>query len=277
MNSLLFQHNYNNLPNPAEAFIKWMVCAKSDGNTPEICSLLAGDLFPLSVWRNVTADAARAAFGTVFFVVELTKGYDILDAGSDNSDFWRALKERHPFALTFARGPRTRNPALTESEAANESKVGISRQTALPFKLRFSFLRRPRTQNSNQTETEITPEPQLQLPELSFRRNDIRVHQHHNSFPRSYQKRRSSTSSPRVYLHTPQRELEKLESRPPPSRRSYMRRFSLPTNPQPAANSAPHMPVSVESFSPPSTRASLRSIATESLALGNVLEKAHAR
>jgi hypothetical protein len=80
-----------------------------------------------------------------------------------------------------------------------------------------------------------------------------------------------------VYLHTPQRELEKQESRPPPSRRSYMRRFSLPTNPQPAANSASHMPVSVESFSPPSTRASLRSIATESLALGNVLEKAHAR
>ena len=53
-----------------------MVCAKTEGSTPEICSRLAGDLFPLSMWRNVTADAARAAFGTIFFIVEITKGFD---------------------------------------------------------------------------------------------------------------------------------------------------------------------------------------------------------
>jgi hypothetical protein len=52
-----------------------MVCAKTDGSTPEVCSRLAADLFPLSLWRNVTADAARAAFGTIFFIVEITKGY----------------------------------------------------------------------------------------------------------------------------------------------------------------------------------------------------------
>lgn len=40
-------------------------------------------------------------------------------------------------------------------------------------------------------------------------------------------------------------------------------------------NSNLHMPVSVESFSPPSTRASLKSVATDSLALGSVLERVH--
>jgi hypothetical protein len=193
-------------------------------------------------------------------------------------DFWRALKERHPFALTFARGPRTRTSALIEPEIANESKVGFPRHTLSPVltsKLRLSFLHRPRPQKPIHSATISTPEPPLQLPELPFRRNDIRIHHQHNSFPRSHQNRRSSISSPRVYLHTPQRELDRQETRPPPSRRSYGRRLSLPTTPSPAVNSAMHMPVSVESFSPPSTRASLRSIANDSLALGNVLEKAH--
>lgn len=47
---------------------------QTEGNTAEICSIMADDLFPLSFWRNVTADTARATFGTIFFIVEITKG-----------------------------------------------------------------------------------------------------------------------------------------------------------------------------------------------------------
>lgn len=189
------------------------------------------------------------------------------------------MKERHPFALTFARGPRTTS-GFVESQLGNESKVGFTHHRLSPVftsKLPLSFLRRSHPAQSTHTATTVvTPEPPLQLPELPFRRNEIRLHHHHNSFPRSHQTHRSSTASPRVYLHTPQRELERQESRPPPSRRSYGRRLSLPTTSHPpVVDSALQMPVSVESFSPPSTRASLRSIATDSLALGNVLEKAH--
>lgn len=37
---------------------------------------MALELFPLSFWRNVTADTARASFGTIFFIVEITKEYN---------------------------------------------------------------------------------------------------------------------------------------------------------------------------------------------------------
>ena len=53
-----------------------MGCVQEEGNTPESCSLMAMELFPLSFWRNVTADTARASFGTIFFIVEITKGSD---------------------------------------------------------------------------------------------------------------------------------------------------------------------------------------------------------
>lgn len=52
-----------------------MTCATREGNTPEACSIMSLDLFPLSFWRNVTADTARASFGAIFFLVEITKGY----------------------------------------------------------------------------------------------------------------------------------------------------------------------------------------------------------
>ena len=54
--------------------MKWMGCVQEEGNTPESCSLMAMELFPLKFWRNVTADTARASFGTIFFIVEITKG-----------------------------------------------------------------------------------------------------------------------------------------------------------------------------------------------------------
>jgi hypothetical protein len=38
---------------------------------------MAFELFPLSIWRDVTADTARALFGTIFFIVEITKGYEV--------------------------------------------------------------------------------------------------------------------------------------------------------------------------------------------------------
>jgi hypothetical protein len=53
-----------------------MTCATSEGSTPESCSGMALELFPLSFWRNVTADTARASFGAIFFLVEITKGYN---------------------------------------------------------------------------------------------------------------------------------------------------------------------------------------------------------
>ena len=39
------------------------------------CSGMANNLFPLSFWRDATADTARASFGIIFFIVEVTKGY----------------------------------------------------------------------------------------------------------------------------------------------------------------------------------------------------------
>lgn len=187
------------------------------------------------------------------------------------------MKERHPFALTFAIGPRTRTSVLIEQELGNESKVNFARPRLSPIltsKFRLSFLRRSHRPQVGPTGTTDTPDPPLQLPELPFHRNETRIHHQYDSFPRSHQNRRSTTSSPRVYLHTPQRELDGQTSPPPPSRRHYGRRLSLPTTPHPAVNSNLHMPASVESYSPPSTRASLKSIATNSLALGSVLERA---
>src|SRR5205814_3752064 len=103
--------------------------------------------------------------------------------------------------------------------------------------------------------------------EFTFQRN----HQHHHhTYPRSHH--HSLTCTPRVYLHTPQWELDGAIS-PPPSRRLDYRRMSLPTTPNPSTvNSAMHLPVSVESSAATSTRASLMSIATDSLALGSRLE-----
>jgi len=74
VNSLLFQQSIYKLADAGEQFAKWMGCIQA-GNTTDECSLMALELLPLSFWRNVTADTARASFGTIFFIVEITKGY----------------------------------------------------------------------------------------------------------------------------------------------------------------------------------------------------------
>jgi len=61
------------LPNSSEAFVEWMSCMQT-GGTMTSCSGMADNLFPLSFWRDVTADTARASFGIIFFIVEVTKG-----------------------------------------------------------------------------------------------------------------------------------------------------------------------------------------------------------
>jgi hypothetical protein len=141
-------------------------------------------------------------------------------------------------------------------------------------KLSFSFLRRQSAQFPIVAHTNnATSVPPLQFPEYSIRRDYLRP-SHHNSYPRSHHARHSVSYSPGIYLHTPQRE---LDGWCPP--RYYGRRLSLPTTPNPLLNSALHMPVSVELFATPttSTRASLRSVATDSLALGSHLEKVQGR
>jgi hypothetical protein len=152
-------------------------------------------------------------------------------------------------------------------------KHKVTRMT--PPKLSFSFFRRqPAKFPTVDRASNATPVPPLQFPEYSIRRDYLRP-PHHNSYPRSHHARHSVSYSPGIYLHTPQRE---LDGWCPPG--YYARRLSLPTTPNPLLNSALHMPVSVESFvvtPTTSTRASLRSIATDSLALGSHLEKVQGR
>ena len=75
MNSLLFQKSIYALPNPTEVFVDYMHCAEDPKSSALSCGPLALQLFPLTFWINVTADTARATFGTIFFIVEITKGY----------------------------------------------------------------------------------------------------------------------------------------------------------------------------------------------------------
>ena len=75
MNALLFQKSVYDIPNPTEAFVEYMHCAEDPTSSALSCWPLAVQLFPLKFWRNVTAETARATFGTIFFIVEITKGY----------------------------------------------------------------------------------------------------------------------------------------------------------------------------------------------------------
>jgi hypothetical protein len=213
-----------------------------------------------------------------FSLLRSQRGPTPTDDMADSSDFWRAIRERHPCALTFARGPR---PSLEIDlpEQINGSKMtprngfpSSKLAPILPSKFRLSFLRR-------QPSTSVSPKPpldnaphqrqtSLQLPEFTFRRNHLH---HYHTYPRSHH--HSLTYIPRVYFHTSQLEFNG-DTSPPPSRGlNYHRRMSLPTifNPL-TVNSAMHMCVSVESSAVTSTRASLMSIVTDSLALGSRLE-----
>jgi hypothetical protein len=208
----------------------------------------------------------------------LQRGPTRIDDRADSSDFWRAIRERHPFALTFARGPR---PSFQDDlpRQINECKMtprngfpSSKLAPILPSKIRLSFLRRQPSTSVSQPSPPPADnpfrqqQPLLQLPEFTFRRNDLYPH---HTYPRSHH---SLTYTPRVYLRTPQWELDG-DTSTPPSRRLNYRRFSLPTTPNPSmVNSAMHMPVSVESSVVTSARASLMSIGIDSLALGSRLE-----
>lgn len=181
------------------------------------------------------------------------------------------MKERHPFALGIARGPK--NPPATTIRTSHPKKLSFSLgfplgklPPILPSRLRLSFLRQSSTPQPLIGTTAATPttqSPTIQLPELAFRRTDLENPYH--TFPRSQ-------STPRVYLHTP---LWEIDGTPPSSSARDFRRLSLPNTVVPSAmgvNSTLHMPVSVEGSAVSSTRVSLLSVATDSLALGSKLE-----
>ena|SRR5277367_6238134 len=256
------------------------------GNTAEECSLMASELLPLSFWRNITADTARASFGTIFFIVEITKGYLASSPSPclppkgrvDDSDFWRALKERHPFALTFARGPRSTGPkspmmSPVKEEQRTRQRISFPQIKLAPIlpsrKIRLSFLRR-QPSSSTTFPPSGTPTPLLQLPQYTYPRNDLRIH-HHTYPSRQHQ---SWDHAPRIYLHTPTWELPGEEGR------AARRRLSLPSQPSPRTVVG-HVGPEIaerrgggegERSENSSTRVSLLSIATDSLALQSVLD-----
>ena len=211
-----------------------------------------------------------------FSLSRLQRGIPSTKCETDDRDFWRAIRERHPFALTFARGPRplfqvdlprriNENKMTPQSGFPNSKLAPI-----LPSKFRLSFLRRQTSTVVPEPPRDNPPphqQPQLQLPEFTFRRNELH---HHHTHPRSHH--HSLPYTPRIYLHTPQCELVG-ETPPPPSRHINYRRMSCPTTPtQSTANSSMHLPVSAEPSAATSTRASLMSVATDSLALESRLQ-----
>jgi hypothetical protein len=106
-----------------------------------------------------------------------------------NSDFWRAMKERHPFALTFARGPRN-----STSRPKPKAAPSTPRTPIFPPRISKSFLRGHASTPSSSRSCNIDS---LALPDLAHPSNrDLWLH--HNTFPRR---------AP-VYLHTPKRDLE---------------------------------------------------------------------
>jgi hypothetical protein len=136
----------------------------------------------------------------------------------------------------------------------------------LPSKIRLSFLRRQsavRTEPSPRNDSVRTP-TFSQFSEMTIRRNNPQVQ--HNTFPRSHSHSQQLTYAPRIYLHTPQRELERNNS----TNENWNRR-SLPTT-RGAVSLTMDMPVCIDSSPPTSARASLRTIATDSLALESQLE-----
>jgi hypothetical protein len=257
------------------------------GNTTDECSLMALELLPLSFWRNVTADTARASFGSIFFIVEITKGYltsahpatTPSEIRADGRDFWRALKERHPFALTFARGPRsstgTTSPMLSpiKSEHRPRQRISFPHMKLAPIlpsrRIRLSFLRR-QPSISHPLPPPTAPTPPLQLPQYTYPHNDLRMH--HHTYPHTHHQ--SWNYTPRIYLHTPTWQLSGEGGR------EARRRLSLPSQPSPTTLGGGHVGDEMrgrngdgrEGSRDSSTRVSLLSIATDSLALQSVLD-----
>ena len=179
-------------------------------------------------------------------------------------DFWRALKERHPFTFSIARGPN--NPSNSTAATSRLKKLSFSLgfplgklPPILPSRIRLSFLHSESSTplGTGVATTPTLPCPYVEFPELAVRRTDLENPYH--TFPRSQW-------TPRIYLHTPQWE---IDGTPPP--RDF-RRHSLPSMSPSPVNSANHIPVGVGSSAISSARVSLLSVATDSLALESKLE-----
>src|SRR5271170_915196 len=147
---------------------------------------------------------------------------------ADDRDFWRALKERHPFALTFARGPRsstgTTSPMLSpiKSEHRPRQRISFPQMKPAPIRpsrrIRLSFLRR-QPSISHPLPPPTAPTPPFQLPQYTYPHNDLRMH--HHTYPRT--PHQSWNYTPRIYLHTPTWELSGEEGS------EARRRLSLPS------------------------------------------------
>ena len=234
------------------------------------CSLMAMEVFPLSFWRNVAADTARALFGTIFFIVEITKRYKAKNTFVNESDFWRAIRERHPFALAISRGPQSGpqhvrslpHKYIAQNIAWRSGPSAIKLLPTLPSRIRLPFPSRGPSQSVlpaiyNRPPT-LTTQVALEHPDVNTL-NDLSTMNHYHTFPRLY-----PLSSP-VYLHTPDWELSGNASSP--SRSSETMSLPIISNPSLAMNSTTliHGPLNSSSAATP-TR-SLVSIATDSFVL----------
>ena len=176
------------------------------------------------------------------------------------------MKERHPFALPLARGPRK---PLAQFEPKKTKRRFLSPRLPpiLPTRIRFSFIWKQSTRSPEAIRPmSATPEPTIQFPPLAHQLNI--GPSYYSTFPRSH-----SPDRPRVYLHTPQCEIDRDEN----IIREYRQRMSLP----PVAPSRYYLlprnapaPSPTGSLTPPSTSASLRNIATDTLDLESRLEHA---
>jgi hypothetical protein len=134
---------------------------------------------------------------------------------TNSSDFWRAIKERHPSALTIARRPRiSRGDPLKSPDSYLTNRAVPD----LPPRIKTSFLRRHTSSPSSSSLANRTSDAPHELLELPFRGAQFRIL--HNTFPRTQHQFQAN-----MYLHTPKRESEFPEL----STLSKYRRMLLPS------------------------------------------------
>lgn len=115
---------------------------------------------------------------------------------ANRSDFWRAIKERHPFALTITRRPRiSRANPLKSLDGYHTNRVVPD----LPPRIKTSFLHRHASSPSSSSLANGTSDAPHQLLELPFHGDRFLD----NTFPRTQHQFQAN-----MYLHTPKRESE---------------------------------------------------------------------
>ena len=180
MNSILYRRSITNISDTSEAFMNWTICLGTPGNSPSTCSVIAFNMFPISFWRTVTSDTARASFGIVFFLVEITKGYRRPFIPSLERDFWRAIKERVPFPR-HPRGPASILFSHPPSQANIRERRACKLAPLLPKRLRNSF--HPRHSNLPTTVQSTTSRSMGQPDKRVFASRDPPPL--YNNFPRT--------------------------------------------------------------------------------------------